>query len=355
MYVLKIVFLVGSIQGFITSLALFSFGKTHRKANYYLATSVLVMTGILLVDYFFHGNEPFRFLKHSDFHAVLSFLLGPLLYLYVKSLTGLGTPKKSAVILYFTPFISVLLFMGVYIASGFLPQVYQYFFIIEICSLLYVLSFIILSILGIQRYERAIRDSFSNLDKVSLQWLRVIEIVLATIILAAAVLYFWKSYFDMVWILVALMIYIISYYTLRKPDIFSGTVAEEGVKKYQKSSLNSKILQDNKMKIDKIMKEEKVYMDSEITLPMLAEKLSLPVHHLSQIINQAYNKSFYEFISLYRIEQAKELILSSKDEDIRIMNICFQVGFNTISSFNKSFKKFTGLTPTQFRNKKHHS
>jgi AraC-like DNA-binding protein len=200
------------------------------------------------------------------------------------------------------------------------------------------------------RHEKAIEGTFSNLEKLSLQWLRLILYSVAIIMLIAVVLFFRRAYFDAVWLLVALLIYTMSYFTLKKPEVFSGLIEKSKGGKYQKSSLSPGMLEDYKQKIDKLMEEEKLFLDNEISLPLLADKMAIPVHHLSQIINQVYHQNFYEFISHYRIETAKEMMQSPEFEKLKIIEICFNVGFNTISAFNTSFRRITGLTPSQYKN-----
>jgi AraC-like DNA-binding protein len=349
MNAIRFIFLIASIQGFITFLALFSFGKSHRKANYYLSFTVLILAINMLSDYLFHGKEPLEFMSHGNFHALLGFAYGPFIYLYTRALTGVLSPGKGMIAIYFIPFSLASLYMLMCTVPGLYPTVGKYYFLVELLSLFNNLVFIVLSIICIKRYEKAITNSFSNLEKLSLQWVRIILYSISGIMIIAMALYLAKVYFDLIWVLLALLIYFMSYYSLRRPEILTGLVAEGKYNKYVKSSLSPELIHKNKSKIEKCMQEEKVFLDSEITLPVLAEKLSIPVHHLSQIINQEYGKNFYEFISYFRIEAAREMMRSPEYTEMKIIDICYRVGFNSISAFNKSFKNFSGLTPTQFR------
>ena len=71
---------------------------------------------------------------------------------------------------------------------------------------------------------------------------------------------------------------------------------------------------------------------------------------LSQIINEELNKNFYDLVNYYRIEEAKKLLVSVNGERT-ILDIAYDVGFNTKSSFNRAFKKQTRMTPSQFKQK----
>ena len=70
---------------------------------------------------------------------------------------------------------------------------------------------------------------------------------------------------------------------------------------------------------------------------------------LSQVINESLHQSFFDFVNRYRIEEAKQQLTHPEDEAITILEILYNSGFNSKSSFNTLFKKYTGLTPTEFR------
>jgi AraC-like DNA-binding protein len=99
------------------------------------------------------------------------------------------------------------------------------------------------------------------------------------------------------------------------------------------------------------MQNNKPYLEPELTLEDLASKLSLKPRVLSQAINEILGQNYYDFINRYRIEEASRLLTNPKDEKITILEVLYEVGFNSKSSFNTLFKKYKGLTPTEFRNK----
>lgn len=102
-------------------------------------------------------------------------------------------------------------------------------------------------------------------------------------------------------------------------------------------------------RLEKSMQEDKLYREMGITRETLASKLAMPEHQLSRIINHHFEKNFNEFINHYRVEEAK---LRLKAEGTAITTIAFEVGFNSIASFNRVFKEITSTSPTEFRNGK---
>ena len=77
--------------------------------------------------------------------------------------------------------------------------------------------------------------------------------------------------------------------------------------------------------------------------------LSVPQHHLSQILNEKLNQNFFDFVNNYRIQEAKKLLVSPDGGLLTILAIAEEVGFNSKSAFNNAFKKVTNTTPSEFR------
>ena len=102
--------------------------------------------------------------------------------------------------------------------------------------------------------------------------------------------------------------------------------------------------------LKKYMTEEKPYLDPALTVQSLAEKMNMPSRELSVLINSNTNQHFFDFVNKYRIENAMELLTNYSKKDCTILEILYQVGFNSKSSFNTAFKKHTALTPTEYRN-----
>jgi AraC-like DNA-binding protein len=117
--------------------------------------------------------------------------------------------------------------------------------------------------------------------------------------------------------------------------------------RYMKSKITSLDVDEVLKQLEVLMKEERIYADTNITLNTLASKLSIASHQLSQILNERLNKNFNTYINEYRINEAKELI--KNDQDIAIISIAYNVGFNSLSTFYHWFIKYTDFTPMAFR------
>lgn len=102
-------------------------------------------------------------------------------------------------------------------------------------------------------------------------------------------------------------------------------------------------------KLRELMEEQKLYRDSQLTIVTLAAKVHATEHKLRRVINNDLgHRNFSQFLNQYRVREAKELLLESAQAPI--YDIALQVGYASLSSFNKAFKNITGMTPTCFRN-----
>jgi AraC-like DNA-binding protein len=100
-----------------------------------------------------------------------------------------------------------------------------------------------------------------------------------------------------------------------------------------------------------LLEEEKAYKDPNLTIKLLAAKLLISPRSLSWIINNQLDTNFYEFINEYRIKEAQQILSGPADRQKSILEIAYEVGYNSKSAFNRAFKNFTGMTPSEFRKK----
>jgi ligand-binding sensor domain-containing protein/AraC-like DNA-binding protein len=121
--------------------------------------------------------------------------------------------------------------------------------------------------------------------------------------------------------------------------------------KYKGSPLNPHFAEACIGKLRHLMEEEKAYLDAEISLQSLAEKLSITSRVLSQILNEKMDRNFSDFINCYRVEEAKRILQNPGSAQKKIIALAFDVGFNTKVAFYNAFKKFTDMTPAQYREK----
>ena len=152
---------------------------------------------------------------------------------------------------------------------------------------------------------------------------------------------FWWLYYP-TWIGMILLAFWLGYFVILKREYFEVNPinASNGLSK--KAEVHYKKLLD-------LMRKEKIYKDPELNMELLAKRTKLSIGYLSRIINQKEGKNFYEFVNSYRIEEVKANLVNPKYAHYSILGIGLEAGFKSKSTFNATFKKLTGKTPSAFK------
>ena len=138
------------------------------------------------------------------------------------------------------------------------------------------------------------------------------------------------------------------YLVNQKYPAFLTTVTDNIVQaKYQKSQLGSVSVEKVLAKLKLLMEEDKIFLDEDLSLPALADMLSISTHQLSEILNHNLNSSFKNYIKKIRIAESKKLLLANPNQTV--LTISMEVGFRSCSTFNAAFKRETGLSPVEYR------
>lgn len=146
----------------------------------------------------------------------------------------------------------------------------------------------------------------------------------------------------------ALGIHLAGYHAIGRlgdfPRILPGS--ENG--KYKTSPLTSEQMESYQDALLDLMKREQPHLDASLKISDLAARLDIPSHHLSQVLNEGMNTNYYDFVNSFRVEAAKRRL---KDENYRhysILAIGLECGFTNKTTFNRTFKKMAGMTPSEF-------
>lgn len=151
--------------------------------------------------------------------------------------------------------------------------------------------------------------------------------------------------------LVTFYIYATSYLTLSHSVLFQVENTVENRKKYEKSSLSEDSSEVILQKLQTYLQTQKPYLENDLTLPKLAQRLAVSQHHLSQVLNDRLGQSFFDLMAKCRVEEAQKLLTDGEHMHLKIDEIAEQVGYNSTSAFHTAFKRITGQTPAQYRAK----
>jgi len=371
MDVITTIILLGIIQGILLSIALLTIKRGYRTANRFLSLLIFSLA-LSLYTHILSNTKFYLVCPHLLLitHPLL-FLYGPFFYFYAKSLTATNLKLKSNTILHFVPFVLLVIYYAVtfYFRSGdykiafkeaHLAQRGIIWGLITPMQMLQLFIYLFMINRLLINHKRAIKESFSSLERINLIWIRLIVILFAygagtlSIILFIRMLgyeTFAMTYGRYIYAcIVTINIYIMGYMGIRQPEIFTGTRSSDRRKKYESSPLTREKSKEYIEKLLQIMDEKKPYTDPALTLHKLADLLFLPSYQLSQLINERLNQNFFDFINSHRIEEAKHRLQDPESRQKSIVAIAYDVGFHSKSTFNSAFKKYTKMTPSQYRN-----
>jgi AraC-like DNA-binding protein len=356
---MNIILLIGSLQGLVLSCILFFAKKANHNANKILALLVLVFSFSIFIHSVSHGYTSLNIQNHSTVISSFFFLVGPLLFIYTKLLTKTSLSIKKKHLLHAIPFLVIILpyFTITIIFNNSEPLSNLLNFIPDLVAF-HIAFYLYLTIRCLRDFSKKIKETFSSVEKKNLNWLKILITCFGFLWIGAIISDlspFSHKNWDYESLLFSFFIYLIGYAGLLQPEIFSGSeelleVSDNEIKKkYQKSTLTEEMISKYSEKLLSSMNDQKLFMKNDLTLPELSGTLSISVHHLSQIINEKFNQNFFEFINKFRIEEAKNILSNNENQNITIASIGFDTGFNSISSFNSAFKKYVGVSPSQFR------
>jgi AraC-like DNA-binding protein len=318
----------------------------------------------------------------TDFHLLsvsfISLLLlhGPFLFLYISALIDHKTQFRKEKLLHFIPFILFNLFI---VIASFIPEILERIrldhvesehgvpLLLNVFLLLTVISgpfYFILSILLFKKLDINIFNNFSSYENVNLDWLRKLVYTFGfiwTVLMIFATVHHVFQMFSWIFcthgltLSLSAFIILIGYYGLKQKEIFiqfpnqNTEYVTEPKTKYAEIFLKVTDIEQYVSKIRHFMAAEKPYLNADLSLPELANRLDIPSHHLSRVINEQFGANFFDFINQYRIEEVKARIDNPEYQNLSLLGIAFDSGFNTKSAFNRVFKRMTGFTPSEYR------
>ncbi len=331
--------------------------KTKNKLSNRLFGVYLLVIAFDLIGFF--TDKTIAYPNLHILKTASSLLQLPLFYLYVLSACYINFKIKK---IHFLHSFLFMLFVVVFKTTGFTPTTLSFF---EVIGELQFLGYIIAIFLVLKKYKTIYLENYSNANYAVYEWL--FQITIFSCIAHSFVLLRWylsnSSYTEYILninILISICVLAITVFfvlkALYQPTLFKGVnINLEPIKSSIEKNEKKTIIQTNGLenehlgKLTSFMKEERPYLDFELTLQKLAIQTDIPEKELSLLINHYLGKHFFDFINEYRINEAKMLLKDPTKKEVTVLEILYQVGFNSKSSFYTAFKKVTNKTPTQYR------
>ena len=171
---------------------------------------------------------------------------------------------------------------------------------------------------------------------------------------------------DGIWLAFSTITYFVGYFAIHQPEVFkvapqSFSIFDDVLESPVRLRPNAVLaesppevpdenLQPWKEKVEAFMQKNKTYTNPQLSLAELATKLKMPSHLLSKVINEGFGKNFFDFVNTYRIEEFKRRVEDPRFKHYTLLSIAYEVGFNSKTAFNRSFKKITSQTPRDYFN-----
>ena len=366
------IILLGALQGFIISCLLF-FSKHNKQSNRLLAFLIFFISMACLNVYLFHQswfmNSGFCQFFVAIFPMVIAMPFGPLIYFYTRSSLDpefkLGRKEKIQftsvffdlfqhlfALIYILAVISRLIRPNNQPIGQFIDEYDKY---VDIPRWISMAIYITLSI----RYLRTLKKKMiSEKRSGNLKWIREFVAVLFV--------------FQMVW-----LIHLVPYILPRFSDELIGwadwyplyiplavIIYWLGIKGYLKSrphgesakkiaapngAISGELVANTIDQLKKSMGSGKLYLDPGLNLNKLAANLGISAKTISTVLNQHMNTNFNDFVNGYRVEEFKERIKQPEMNQLTIVGVALECGFNSQATFQRTFKQFTGHSPSTFR------
>lgn len=383
--VFALIILLGIVQGILLGIFFLTGSRRLDPGNRCLGWMMLAVTSMTTEIFLNYTNYMFRMLEIVDFSEPANFLPGPLFFFFVYTRTHLTLPKRwwlhlipfgiwtlNAVTWLYQP---VRFKYNSYIDSHhpelpfiepsphYLPEDVTGLrpFVTEM-TLVSLLIYVTWSFLIIGQTFRKQGAGFFSSQPSYLARIRnlTIGISLLPVLILVVKPNFHNDLGDyMLACYITVTVYLTTITVMSGSSFFRSAplpvpephqdMPEEPKKKYEKSALSEEIEDTLLNRLTRLLATEQPYLDSDLTLSKLAQRLNTSPHHLSQVLNNRLQQSFFDMLAQYRVQAAQQLLQDPANSHLKIDEIAERVGYNSTSAFHTAFKRLAGQTPAQYR------
>ncbi|GAB5401020.1 MAG: hypothetical protein Aureis2KO_26050 [Aureisphaera sp.] len=360
---IDVIILIGISQGIFLMLTILRIPQANKRANSVLAVLIGIAAYMLIGRFLMVRLLTKATFFYSWIFDLPLYLFGPLFFLYTKRLLFQNKGKKRFPLWHFLPgLIFLLLTLTLFVVynpdtyyetylKGTFKVMFNLIFVSAIGSNLY---YLIRSFGVLREFRKDSKNSFS-FDQSPVSYLTYFLSAITVIIIMWALSFLNNSIFDrffswitydLVWAMIPVFIFVIGYYSLKQPDLFR--IVREKETKVQKKRLNEMESNYLKDKLDSLMTEEKIYLESDLTLVDVSKKLNTSSNNLSWLLNNVYKTTFYDFINRHRVKEFLKKVENQEHLQHTILALSLDVGFKSKSTFNKAFKLTMNDTPSNY-------
>lgn len=356
-----LIFLFFSFLGVLLSVLFLFKSKGDRLANKLLSGYTFLFSFELLNNCLRWSGELYtsRFIHLDLTHFPLWVIYGPLVYLYCRNVLS-KSRYKTADLLFLIPPVGIIVLLAPFylletdkklqvVKDG---QTWDYALFPSFAIWLVIALMFFYAFLTYFRFARHANIGFR--EHKWLKWFVGSYVGFASAFALYIVLVRFglmdPSYDYLIDLGIVFFIGMLTFFGFVQPEIFEGKTIKEVIPfiKYKKTGLSPALSLEMKQKLLDIMQREKPHLNNELRLDDISRLMNLSRNHTSQIINEHFNLSFFDFVNRYRIKEAKKLLMQNHENRLTMTQIAYDVGFNNRASFYKAFKKFTDFNPSDY-------
>jgi AraC-like DNA-binding protein len=340
--------------------------RKRNASGFWLGMLVLMLT-LSMLNFLLIHLHVYRLWPHfADLTFPVIFLIGPFYYLYVRSLLNKHFQFQRKDLLHFIPFLSAYLLRWDFYSLSAAEKIRGLDWVLAQDSIPVGITFLIpvgihvlqtlIYMFLVNEQLKQVNLSSNALDLQFRKWLKYFTWGFSVYWIAT---FLWLLYLttaqavshvvDYIFILMtAFLVNILAYQAIYRQREFSQYLLAMIHEKYKRSSLSSEQSKGMLRRLIHLMEEEKPYLNPELRISTIAEKMNTTTNILSQVLNQELKKNYFDFINEYRIAEAMRKLSDPEYSHISIFGIAQDSGFKNKNTFNRLFKKHTNQTPSQF-------
>lgn len=336
---LKTIQIIALLQGLFVLSVLFVNRKDYKKTTFWLLFGSLLSISLYILG----DDENNIFIQNKDWFLFDNSLFVTFLFLFFKYyVSGVQRFAKQDY-LFFLPnvlYIIIEIFEINAPEENLVGEVFEMG--IELIFIVYLVLILIRIIRGFKKYWIV----YFAIPIVILFLFSFVNDILKILGLSELPFFSDQNFNTYLLLVVAFLFYFIAFKLLNNGlEILPRT----DIKKYKNSKLNKNLIPSYQLALINSMEKDKLYLNGKLSIQDVSDKLDIPKQYISEVLNEYMDTSFQDFINHYRVEEFIERLKNDQNNQFTLLGIATDVGFNSKSSFNAIFKKFKGLTPTQFK------
>ncbi|MCF6348178.1 MAG: helix-turn-helix domain-containing protein [Flavobacteriaceae bacterium] len=341
---LKTIQIIALIQGIFTVFVLLTYKKQKHKPAFWLLIGGIISVLLYLIG----DDENNLFFEDVDWFFLDVTLFITFFFLFVKYFVSKADKFRKNDYLFFVP--NIIFFIIEIVEDDEASLLFE---MVELSIELIFLGYLIYTIVMVARIKHK-RPTWL------LYFLILLTIVLGTFIIDDLPFLFnmnfpFESFIpenSYILIMAAFLFYAITLKLIFSQKEFNlHLLIPDSSNMYVTSGLKLQKVETYKDQLLQLIEEQQLYKNTKLSINKVATELGIPRQYVSEILNVHMNTNFQDFINQYRVEAFIECLQKKQYEHFTLYGIANEVGFNSKSSFNATFKKIKGLTPTEYKKK----